>query len=141
MYVGALTLDVLLGDVRSLKQKRSAVASIIAEVRRRQPGVAVAETGRADRYRRTEIGVAVVSSTAAHAAEVLQACERVVAARPEIAMQTVLFYMLQQGAAGAVLDAFRRARGAGGEHREQGLVERLAKPAGLVLATKRSNPT
>ena len=86
MYVGALTLDVLLGDVRSLKQKRSAVAAIIAEVRRRQPGVAVAETGRADRYRRTEIGVAVVSSTAAHAAEVLQACERLVAARPEITL-------------------------------------------------------
>ena len=84
MYVGALTLDVLLGDVRSLKQKRSAVAAIIAEVRRRQPGVAVAETGGPDRYRRAEIGVAVVSSTAAHAAEVLQACERLVAARPEI---------------------------------------------------------
>jgi hypothetical protein len=84
VYVGALTLDVLLGDVRSLKQKRSAVASIIAEVRRRHPGVAAAETGRLDRHRRTEIGVAVVSSTAAHAAEVLQACERLVAARPEI---------------------------------------------------------
>jgi uncharacterized protein len=84
VYVGALTLDVLLGDVRSLKQKRSAVAAIIAEVRRRQPGVAVAETGSRDRYRRAEIGVAVVSSTAAHAAEVLQACERLVAARPEI---------------------------------------------------------
>ncbi|HEY6276445.1 MAG TPA: DUF503 domain-containing protein [Streptosporangiaceae bacterium] len=84
MYVGALTLDVLLGDVRSLKQKRSAVASIIAEVRRRQPGVAVAETGRADLHRRAEIGVAVVSSTAAHAAQVLAACERLVAARPEI---------------------------------------------------------
>jgi uncharacterized protein len=84
VYVGALTLDVLLGDVRSLKQKRSAVAAIIAEVRRRQPGVAVAETGRQDRYRRTEIGVAVVSSTAAHATEVLEACERLVAGRPEI---------------------------------------------------------
>jgi hypothetical protein len=43
--------------------------------------------------------------------------------------------MLQQGAAGAVLDSFRRARGAGGEHREQGLVERMARPAGPVLAT------
>ncbi|HTZ24868.1 MAG TPA: DUF503 family protein, partial [Streptosporangiaceae bacterium] len=35
MYVGALTLDVLLGDVRSLKQKRSAVRPLIAEVTRR----------------------------------------------------------------------------------------------------------
>jgi uncharacterized protein YlxP (DUF503 family) len=84
VYVGALTLDVLLGDVRSLKQKRSAVRSIVAEVRRRQPGVSVAETGDLDVYRRAEIGVAVVSSTAAHATAVLSACERLVAGRPEI---------------------------------------------------------
>ena len=84
MYVGALTLDVLLGDVRSLKQKRSAVRPLIAEVQRRFPGTAVGETGYLELHRRTEIGVAVVSSTAAHAAEVLDACERYVAARPEI---------------------------------------------------------
>ncbi len=84
MYVGALTLDVLLGDVRSLKQKRSAVRPLIAEVQRRFPGAAVGETGYLELHRRTEIGVAVVSSTAAHAAEVLDACERYVAARPEI---------------------------------------------------------
>ena len=84
MYVAALTLDVLLGDVRSLKQKRSAVASVVAEVRRRHPGVAVAETGQAGLRRRAEIGVAVVSSTAAHALEVIGACERLVAERPDI---------------------------------------------------------
>jgi uncharacterized protein YlxP (DUF503 family) len=84
VYVGALTLDVLLGDVRSLKQKRTAVRSIIAEVRRRQPTVAVAETGSLDRHRRAEIGVAAVASTAGHVTEVLDACERLVAARPEI---------------------------------------------------------
>jgi uncharacterized protein YlxP (DUF503 family) len=84
VYVGALTLDVLLGDVRSLKQKRSVVRSLIAEVRRRHPVVAVAETGSLDKYRRAEIGVAVVSATPSHATEVLNACERLVAARPEI---------------------------------------------------------
>ena len=84
MYVGALTLDVLLGDVRSLKQKRSAVRPLIAEVHRRFPGAAVAETGHLDLHRRTEIGVAVVAATAAHATEMLEACERFVAARPEI---------------------------------------------------------
>lgn len=84
MYVGALTLDVLLGDVRSLKQKRSAVRSVVAEVRRRHPGVSVAETGHVDKRRRAEIGVAVASSTAGHAREVLEACERLVAVRPEI---------------------------------------------------------
>jgi uncharacterized protein YlxP (DUF503 family) len=84
VYVGALTLDVLLGDIRSLKQKRSAVRPLVAEVRRRFPGAAVAETGYLDLHRRAEIGVAVVSSTAAHATEVLEACERFVAGRPEI---------------------------------------------------------
>lgn len=84
MYVGALTLDILLGDVRSLKQKRSVVRPLVAEVHRRYPGVAVGETGYLDLHRRAEIGIAVVSSTAAHAKEVLDACERFVAGRPEI---------------------------------------------------------
>ena len=84
MYVGALTLDILLGDVRSLKQKRSVVRPLVAEVHRRYPGVAVGETGYLDLHRRAEIGIAVVSSTAAHAKEVLDACERLVAGRPEI---------------------------------------------------------
>ncbi len=84
MYVGALTLDVLLGDVRSLKQKRSVVRPLVAEVHRRFPGVAVGETGHLDLHRRAEIGIAVVSSTAANARQVLDACERFVAGRPEI---------------------------------------------------------
>ena len=88
MYVGALTLDVLLGDVRSLKQKRSVVRPLIAEVHRRFPGVAVGETGHLDLHRRAEIGVAVVSSTAANAVAVLEACERFVAERPEIELLT-----------------------------------------------------
>lgn len=84
MYVGALTLDVLLGDIRSLKQKRSVVRPLIAEVRKRFPAVAVAETGGQDLHRRAEIGVAVVSDTAGNCTEVLEACERLVAGRPEI---------------------------------------------------------
>ena len=96
MYVGALTLDVLLGDIRSLKQKRSAVSSIIAEVRRRYPGVAVAETGSLDRRRRAEIGVAAVASTAAHVTEVLDACERLVAARPDIELLSARFRLVTE---------------------------------------------
>jgi uncharacterized protein YlxP (DUF503 family) len=84
MYVAALTLDVLLGDVRSLKQKRSVVKPLVAELRRRYPGASVAETGHLELHRRAEIGLAVASATAAHAAEVLTGCERAVAGRPEI---------------------------------------------------------
>ncbi len=84
MYLGALTLDVLLGDVHSLKAKRAVVRPLVAELRRRYPGVAVAETGHLDLYRRAEIGVAVVSATPSNAVSVLTECERMVAARPEI---------------------------------------------------------
>ena len=84
MYVAALTLDVLLGDVHSLKGKRAVVRPLVAELRRRLPGVAVAETGHLDLHRRAEIGVAVVSATAANAMSVLAECERLVAGHPEI---------------------------------------------------------
>jgi uncharacterized protein len=94
VYVGALTLDVLLGDVRSLKQKRSVVRPLIAEVHRRFPGVAVGETGHLDLHRRAEIGIAVVSSTASNAVQVLEACERFVAGRPEIELLSARQRML-----------------------------------------------
>ncbi len=84
VYVAALTLDVRLGDVRSLKQKRSVVRPLVADLRRRYPGASVAETGHLDLHRRAEIGVAVVSASAAHAAEVLTECERTVAGHPEV---------------------------------------------------------
>jgi uncharacterized protein len=75
---------VLLGDVRSLKQKRAVVRPLVAALRQHFPGVAVAETGHLDLHRRAEIGVAVVSATAANATSVLDQCERLVAGRPEI---------------------------------------------------------
>jgi len=84
VYVGALTLDVMLGDVRSLKQKRAVVRPIVAEVRRRFPAVAVAETGHLDLHRRAEIAIAAVSDSASNCVEVLEGCERLVAGRPEI---------------------------------------------------------
>jgi uncharacterized protein YlxP (DUF503 family) len=84
VYVAALTLDVLLGDVHSLKAKRAVVRPLVAELRRRYPGVAVAETGHLDLHRRAEIGVAVVSATASNALSVLTECEHLVAGHPEV---------------------------------------------------------
>ena len=83
MWTGTLRLDVLLGDVRSLKQKRSVVRPVVAELHRRF-GVAAAEAGHQDLHRRALVGVAVVAPDAGHCREVLEACERLVAARPEI---------------------------------------------------------
>ena len=83
MWIGWLEFDILLGDVRSLKQKRSVVRPIVAELRRRF-SVSAAETGSLELHRRTGIGVAVVAADRAHVVEVLDAAERLVAARPEI---------------------------------------------------------
>ncbi|MFN2479563.1 MAG: DUF503 domain-containing protein [Pseudonocardiaceae bacterium] len=83
MYVGAVELDVLFGDVHSLKQKRSLVRPVIAELRRRFE-VAVAEAGQMELHRRSLIGVAAVAADAGHVREVLDACERLVAGRPEL---------------------------------------------------------
>ncbi|MFF3147117.1 DUF503 family protein, partial [Streptomyces sp. NPDC057927] len=37
MYVGTLSFDLLLGDVHSLKEKRSLVRPIVAELQRKYP--------------------------------------------------------------------------------------------------------
>ena len=83
MFVGAMSLDLRLGDVHSLKEKRSVVRPIIADLRRTFT-VAVAEAGHLDLHRRALVGVAVVAPDRAHCVEVLEACERKVADLPEV---------------------------------------------------------
>jgi uncharacterized protein YlxP (DUF503 family) len=83
MYVGALELDLLLGDVHSLKQKRSLVRPVVAELSRRF-AVSAAEVGALDLHRRAVVGVAVAASSARHAGDILDSCERLVAQRPEL---------------------------------------------------------
>jgi uncharacterized protein YlxP (DUF503 family) len=83
MWIGWIEFDILLGDVQSLKEKRSVVRPLIAEVKRRFD-VSVAEVGDHDQYRRTQLGVGLVAADRAHLVEVLAAVERLVAGRPEI---------------------------------------------------------
>ena len=85
MFTGSLVADLLLGDVRSLKEKRSVVRPVVAELRRRY-AVAAAEVGDADLHRRTQVGVAAVAADAAHVTDVLDACERLLADRPEVTL-------------------------------------------------------
>jgi uncharacterized protein len=88
MWVGALEFDLLLGDVHSLKEKRSLVRPIIADVRRRFD-LSVAEVDHLELHRRAGVGVAAVSSDRAHLVDVLDAVERLVASRPEIELLSV----------------------------------------------------
>lgn len=91
MWIGWLEFDVLLGPelgVRSLKEKRSVVRPVVAELQRKF-SVSAAETGAQDLYRRAGIGVSVVSGDRGHAVDVLDAAERLVAAHPEFELLSV----------------------------------------------------
>ena len=88
MFTGSLVADLLLGDVHSLKEKRAVVRPVVAELRRRY-AVAAAEVGDADQHRRAQVGVAAVAAEAGHVTEVLDACERLLAGRPEVELLSV----------------------------------------------------
>jgi uncharacterized protein len=88
MFVGTLTFDLLLGDVHSLKEKRSIVRPIVAELQRKY-AVSAAEVGNHQLHRRAELGCAVVSGDAGHIRDVLDRCERLVAGRPEVELLSV----------------------------------------------------
>jgi uncharacterized protein YlxP (DUF503 family) len=85
IFTGTLTADLLLGDVHSLKEKRAVVKPIVAELRRRFT-VAAAEVGDPDLHRRAQVGVATVAGQAAQVNDVLDACERLLADRPEVTL-------------------------------------------------------
>ena len=61
MFTGSLVADLLLGDVRSLKEKRSVVRPVVA----------------------------AVAADAGHVTELLDACERLIADRPEVQLLAV----------------------------------------------------
>ncbi|MBV9720592.1 MAG: DUF503 family protein [Mycobacterium sp.] len=88
MWIGWLEFDVLLGDVHSLKQKRSVVRPLVAELQRKF-SVSAAETGSHELYRRAGIGVAVAAADRRHTVDVLDAAERLVAAHPEFELLSV----------------------------------------------------
>ena len=88
MYVGTLSFDLLLGDVRSLKEKRSVVRPIVAELQRKY-AVSAAEVEHLDLYRRAGIGLAAVAGDTRHITDVLDQCERLVAGRPEVELLSV----------------------------------------------------
>lgn len=83
MWIGWIELDLLLGDVHSLKEKRAVVRPLVNELRRRFEA-SVAETDHLDLYRRAGVGAGVVSGDRSHVVELLDAIERLSAARPEL---------------------------------------------------------
>ncbi len=86
MWIGWIEFDVLLGDVHSLKEKRSVIRPLIADLSRRTESAA-AEVGVHDLHRRTAIGLSVVGADAAHVRDVLDRAERMLAEEhPEVTL-------------------------------------------------------
>lgn len=83
MWIGWNEFDILLGDVHSLKSKRSVVRPIVAEIRRRFQ-ISIAEVDDAELYQRARLGVSVVSGDRAYIEQTLTRVEEMVARRPEI---------------------------------------------------------
>ena len=88
VFTGTLTIDLLLGDVHSLKEKRGLVKPVLADLNRR-PAVAAAEVGAQDLHRRAVLGVAVVAGSHRRVVELLDDCEGAVAWRPEFEVLSV----------------------------------------------------
>ena len=85
MFAALAEFDILLGNVHSLKDKRSVVRPLVADIARKYaPQACVAETGDTNLHRRAEIGVAVVGTDSRHCGEILDQIERTVATRPDI---------------------------------------------------------
>lgn len=83
--MGVLEFDLLLGEVFSLKQKRSVIRPLIAELKRTHT-VSVAEVAHQDLRRRAGIAVAVVAGDPSHLTTVLDTVERQVGGHPELTL-------------------------------------------------------
>jgi uncharacterized protein YlxP (DUF503 family) len=83
VHVVVLRIELHIPQARSLKEKRAVVKPIVEGIRHRF-SLSVAETAFQDKWQRAEIGVAVVSSTPAHAREVVETVERWVWSRPDV---------------------------------------------------------
>jgi uncharacterized protein YlxP (DUF503 family) len=83
MWIGWIEVDVLLGDVHSLKEKRSLVRPVVAEIRRRF-SVSAAEVDHLDLHRRATLGASVVAPDSGHVTAILDQIERHAASRPEL---------------------------------------------------------
>jgi uncharacterized protein YlxP (DUF503 family) len=83
VFVAAVRFDLHLPQVHSLKEKRAVLRPVLDGARHRF-GVSSAEVGEHDRWQRAVLGMAVVSSSAGHAIEVLDRLERFVWSFPEL---------------------------------------------------------
>ena len=83
VHVGALEMELHIGDSSSLKAKRAVVRPIVEGARRRF-GVSASEVAHHDRWQLAGVAFSVVAPSAGRVEEVLDRVERFVWSHPEV---------------------------------------------------------
>ncbi len=83
MHVAVVQLELHIPASRSLKEKRAALRPIVEGLRHRFQ-ISVAEVDYQDKWQRSLVGMAVVSHSYAHAADVVDNVERWVWSKPDV---------------------------------------------------------
>ena len=83
MHVAAIRVDLRIRDAHSLKEKRAVVKRLLADVGQAHP-VAIAEVDYQDKWQRTAVGVAAVSTSPGQVERMLRSVQNDLDARPGI---------------------------------------------------------
>jgi uncharacterized protein YlxP (DUF503 family) len=88
MHAAALRLELRIPNVRSLKEKRHKVKTLITLLTTKFP-VSAGEVAHQDQWRRTTIGAALVAPQAGHLERVINAVQRTMLDHPEFELLEV----------------------------------------------------
>lgn len=93
MKAAAMHFELSLPATRSLKEKRGTLRPVV-EGLRRMASYSVAEVDHHDRWRRADLGVAVVATTQRELERLMQKVEKYLDRRPEVDVMRVLISYL-----------------------------------------------
>ena len=96
MHAAALRAELRIPNVASLKQKRTRLKRLIADLRRDFPAVAIAEVDHQDQWQRSALGVAAVAPQAGHLQRLLHTVEERLRHHPDFELLSVSLSHLEE---------------------------------------------
>lgn len=83
MHVAAVTVELRIRDMHSLKEKRRVVKSIIADIGKSHP-VAIAEVDHQDLWQRSTLGIAAISTSPGQVERMIRSINNDLDARDDV---------------------------------------------------------
>ncbi len=83
MHVAAVTIELRIRDMHSLKEKRRVVKSIIADIGKSHP-VSIAEVDHQDLWQRSTLGIAAISTSPGQVERMLRSINNDLDARDDV---------------------------------------------------------